>query len=99
MSQVKVVAFDFIRQEHLDEWYKLAKKFIRDTHEKDQGCIEFSMFVDDKEKNRFCYTETWASLQAMEDHMAKQHFKDFAARRAEINIKPTEWTTYTLVEA
>lgn len=98
MKEVRVVSFDYIREECVDKWLEIAKTFIKATHEKDEGCIEFYMLQQDKNPGIFCYVETWASLDAMNRHMEQEHFKKFAEERAKMYIKPTEWTTYTYIE-
>ena len=93
---VRVVAHDYIQEEHLDKWKDLVEEFVDLSEKNDYGCILFQVLQDERDPSHFCYVEIWESQEAVSAHIAKPHFQHFKKEREKIWKQPTESHHYTM---
>ena len=71
---VKVVAEKYIDEDKLQAFMTLAQEMIELTRKED-GCIEYNIFQDEKDPRHYSYIESWASREHLERHFESEHFK------------------------
>ncbi|MFC4499296.1 MULTISPECIES: putative quinol monooxygenase [Streptomyces] len=49
------------------------------TREEEPGCLDYAMTADPGDEQRIRVYERWASQQALDEHFATPHIKDFRA--------------------
>ncbi|MGW0841703.1 putative quinol monooxygenase [Streptomyces sp. NPDC002787] len=56
----------------------------RRTREEEPGCLDYAMTADPTDERRIRVYERWASRQALDEHFATPHIKDFRTAAAEL---------------
>lgn len=77
MSKLNIVAIFTIKPEFSVEFKTEFKKIVAGSRQ-EKGCIQYDLNQDVKDANTYIFTESWESKQAIEQHNAQQHYKDFA---------------------
>ena len=54
----------------------------------DDGCIDYSVFVDSSDEERFVLHEEWVDQEALDDHNLKAHVIDFVAQTESLLKEP-----------
>lgn len=81
---VKVVAEKYIDEKNLEDFMILANEMIELTRKED-GCIEYVLFQDEKDPRHFSYIETWDSREQLEKHFNSEHFKRLVPQLGELS--------------
>ena len=45
---------------------------------KEAGCLNYNLFIDNKDKNRFVLYENWESHDLWQDHMNSAHMQNYS---------------------
>jgi quinol monooxygenase YgiN len=62
------------------EAFTAAAKAVIAASRAEPGCISYTLLQDPYDKTVFFFFEEWKNQQAIDDHFATQHFKDFGAQ-------------------
>ncbi|GHV92688.1 antibiotic biosynthesis monooxygenase [Spirochaetia bacterium] len=84
---VKVVAKNFIKPEGIKAVEPLFRELVAAT-QKEEGCIEYRLFFDPKEKGVYAFIEEWASQAALDKHMASEHFTRIFPQISALTSRP-----------
>lgn len=71
----------------------LITKLITSSKQ-EKGCIEYSLFSDRENADKFILIEKWESQSAIESHNNSEHFKTIVPILAEMNNESTIVNTY-----
>lgn len=71
---IKVVAKSYAKGDMLEQVLELSKEMVAETV-KEEGCIKYELFQDVKEPNVLIFIEEWESEEALNKHIASEHFK------------------------
>ncbi len=89
---IKVVAKHYVKEDKIQDVIELAKELAAITVKED-GCIKYEMYQDEKDKAILTMIEEWEDKKVLEKHMASEHFKrivpimgEFMTKSGEINI-------------
>lgn len=91
---VHVVAKNYIKAGKTEEFISAAKQLVKETNEKDSGCIRYELFQDLSNPQVLTIMEEWENQEALDKHMAAKHFKELTAAFAELAEKPGEINLY-----
>lgn len=86
---IKVVAKSYAKGDTLDKILELAKEMVEKTV-KEEGCIKYELFQDVKDPNALIFIEEWENEQALDDHMASEHFKRLIPQMNALRESPSE---------
>lgn len=89
---IKVVAKNFIKKDKIEEVLEHIKELVAITV-KEEGCIKYEIYQDENDKSILTMIEEWESKEALNNHMASEHFKRivpiigrFSEKAGEINL-------------
>ena len=89
---IKVVAKNFIKEDKIEEVLEHIKELVAITV-KEEGCIKYEIYQDEKDKSILTMIEELESKEALNKHMSAEHFKrivpiigGFAEKAGEINL-------------
>jgi len=68
----------------------------RRTREAEPGCLDYAMTADPGDERRIRVYEHWTSRQALDDHFATPHIKDFRAAVAGLTRVGVSLTAHTV---
>ncbi|TWU45153.1 Autoinducer 2-degrading protein LsrG [Novipirellula aureliae] len=72
-----------IRSEHIDSFRKRVLQQARDSVDREPGCHQFDVLIDESEPTVFVLYETYTDASAFDDHRSTPHFKDFDAQASD----------------
>ena len=76
---VKVVAGFSVKKEKIEEFLNLTSELVEATRKED-GCIVYEMYQDEKNPSALFMLEEWQSRQALDEHMSSVHFTTLIPR-------------------
>jgi quinol monooxygenase YgiN len=89
---IKIVAKNFIKEDKIDEVLEHMKELVSITV-KEEGCIAYELYQDEKDKSILTMIEEWESKEALNKHISSEHFKrivpiigEFAEKAGETNL-------------
>lgn len=89
---IKVIAKSFVKKDKIEKVLELAKMLVEETVKED-GCISYEMYQDDKTPSTLIMVEEWETNEALNNHMSSDHFKrivpqmgEFMDQKSELNI-------------
>jgi len=89
---IKVMAKFFAKEDKIENILELAKILVEETVKED-GCINYEMYQDVKDPSTLIMIEEWETIEALNNHMASEHFKkivpqmsEFMDQKSELNI-------------
>lgn len=88
---IKVVAKKLVNEGKLEDVISLYEQLVQATR-KEEGCIKYELYQDDKESRILAVIEEWESREALDKHMKAEHFTRIVPmigeliEKAEINI-------------
>ena len=71
---IKVVARTLVREEAIEAYHALAREIVALTSS-EQGCISYTMNQSAGDKRLHAMIEAWESMEALQAHMASEHFQ------------------------
>jgi len=86
---IKVVAKSYAKMEKLDRILELSKEMVEKTV-KEEGCIKYELFQDTKDPGVMIIIEEWESEEALNRHIASEHFRRIIPQLNELREKPSE---------
>lgn len=79
---IKVVARTIVREECIEAYHTLAKELVAQT-QKESGNISYTLNQSVENKKLHAMIEVWESGEALDAHMASEHFKRIVPQMAE----------------
>lgn len=77
---IKVVAGNTVKREKIGEFITLAEKLVEATNKYDEGCIHYDLYQDLNNPQLLTFIEEWESMDALNKHMAAEHFKEIVPK-------------------
>lgn len=68
------------RPEQAEAFERLFRSYVEPSRA-EPGCIEYHMLRDVQDPTLFIFYEVWASWEALAEHMALPHMREFHERR------------------
>lgn len=90
---VKVVARNFIQEDKFEEVIELYKELVEMTR-KEEGCIKYEMYQDEKETRILTMIEEWESRNALDNHLKSEHFTRIVPMLRKLMSKETDMNVY-----
>jgi len=59
----------------------------------DEGCVDYSVFADLNDVNRFVLHEEWATQEFLADHNLQGHVREFLSQTEDLLAEPFAVTT------
>lgn len=94
---IKVVARNIVKKEKVEEFIALAEKLVELTNQKDEGCIHYRLYQDLSDPQILTFIEEWENMDALNKHMAADHFKDMVPKLGTLADGPDDVHLYQLV--
>lgn len=91
---IKVVAKSFVYEDKFNEYMKLCKELISESR-KEQGCINYELYQDDKDCTILTVIEEWESKESLENHFKSSHFIRLVPLLKKLRSKESEVNVYT----
>ena len=92
-DSITIVATMKARPEKVKEAQELLLSLIEPTRA-ETSCIGYNFHQDTNATGSFMFYETWASKQALDEHLATPHLKNFLDRFDELFAEPLAITFY-----
>ncbi|HOS68712.1 MAG TPA: putative quinol monooxygenase [Bacillota bacterium] len=86
---IKVVAKSFAKPDKLDRILELSEELVEKTVV-EEGCIKYELFQDMRDPKVMIIIEEWESEEALNKHMASEHFKRIVPQLNELREKASE---------
>ena len=86
---IKVVAKSFAKGDKLDRILELSEEMVGRTV-KEEGCIKYELFQDLKDPKVMIIIEEWENEEALNKHMASEHFIRIIPQLNELREKASE---------
>ena len=86
---INVVAKSITKAESIDNILVLLEELVEKTL-KEEGCIKYQLFQDVKDPKVMIFLEEWASEEALNKHMASEHFKRIVPQLNMLREKASE---------
>ena len=93
---IKVVAKHYVKEDKVNEFLEHAKTLVEATLKED-GCIEYGLFQDEKDPRILTMIEEWEDKEALDKHMMTEHFYKIVPILRGFDGKPTEVNLYRKV--
>lgn len=81
-TMIKVIARTLVREECIEAYHTLAKELVTET-QKESGNISYTLNQSVENKKLHAMIEVWESGEALDAHMASEHFKRIVPQMAE----------------
>lgn len=86
---ITVVAKSYVKSGKLDEMLELTQEMVEKTV-REHGCIKYELCQDVNAPNTLVILEAWESEDALNTHMASEHFKRIVPLMNALREKPSE---------
>lgn len=75
-------------------WEKLTPLYqeLLEKTGKEEGCVEYSLFIDVKDENTTILIENWASQEALDAHSQSEHYARIVPQLRALGASPVELT-------
>jgi quinol monooxygenase YgiN len=94
-AMLRIIARNFIDPQKISEVEPLLRELIA-SGRKDEGAIEYRLYIDPKETGIYTFIEEWSDPAAHARHNASEHCSRIFPKLAALAIKPAE--VYFLTE-
>lgn len=91
---IKVVAKNYIKEDKIDAFIQVATQLVKQTREKDAGCIRYELVQDVKDPHILTMLEEWEDQASLAAHGASEHFKAAIGAMKELVEKPGDSNFY-----
>ncbi len=95
---IKIIAKNYVKEDEVNNFIALAKKLVKETNEKDTGCIHYQLYQDTANPQILTFLEEWESDDDLKKHMEAKHFKEIVPALGEFEEKPGELNMYRIVK-
>ena len=79
---IKVVARTLVREDGIEAYHALAKEIVEKTRT-EEGNVFYTMNQSMEDKRLHAMIEAWESMEALQAHMASEHFKRIVPQMAQ----------------
>ena len=86
---IKVVAKIYPKEDKLDQILELSREMVEKTV-KEEGCGKYELFQDVRDSRVMIIIEEWESEEALNKHIASEHFKRIIPQLNELREKASE---------
>ncbi|MDR1507290.1 MAG: antibiotic biosynthesis monooxygenase [Treponema sp.] len=86
---IRVVAKNFIKPEKTGEAEPLFRELVAET-QKEEGCIEYRLFVIPGQPGLYVYVEEWEDRAALDRHTKSAHYTRIVPQTRAMAEKPGE---------
>ena len=93
---INVIAKHYVKEDKVADFIENAKKLQEETL-KEEGCIKYGLFQDVKDPGILTMIEEWKNNEALDKHMASEHFSNIVPILRGFDEKPTEINLYRKV--
>ena len=93
---IKVIARTLIRVECIEAYHTLAREMVEKT-QKESGNISYTLNQSVENKQLHAMIEIWESKEALDAHMASEHFQRIVPQFAEMAEEKYPLELYTEV--
>jgi quinol monooxygenase YgiN len=90
-------ARDYIREDCLDEYYKLIFELIDCTRE-ETGNISYTLYADSENRGEHVLIEEWEDKESLEAHFKTPHFTTIVPKIQKLQSKPSVVNVYKKVK-
>lgn len=94
---VVLIAKSVVYAEKRETFLELAKKLVQESR-KEQGCLQYDLVTDTKEKNVYYFIEKYTDDVALQAHQASAHFQSIVPQFADLRPTQPEVTKCNLVD-
>lgn len=94
---IKIVAENYIKEEHQEEFLKLTKELIQLSRE-ESGNISYHLYQDIHDQSHFTFIEEWKSQEAIDLHNQTKHFTTIVPQIKSFASKPSRAIKYKEVQ-
>ncbi len=91
---IKIVAKNYIKEDKINAFIEVATELVKQTREKDAGCIRYELVQDVKDAHILTILEEWEDQASLAAHGASEHFKDAIGAMKEMVERPGESNFY-----
>ena len=93
---VKVVARTLVREESIEKYHALARELVAKT-QTEQGNISYTLNQSQEDPRLHAMIEVWESREALEAHLASEHFTRIVPQLGELAEEKYPLELYTEV--
>lgn len=90
---IKVVAKKLIQEGKVEEVIKLYKELV-EASRKEEGCIKYELYEDEKDSRILAVIEEWESKEDLDKHMNSEHFTRLVPMIGELTEKKLDMNVY-----
>lgn len=90
---IKVIAKKLIKEGKVEEVIKLYKELV-EASRKEEGCIKYELYEDEKDSRILAVIEEWESKDALDKHMNSEHFTRLVPMIGELTEKKLDMNIY-----
>ncbi|WP_419773915.1 putative quinol monooxygenase [Halarcobacter sp.] len=77
MSNIVFTVKIKVKEEFTQIVYPFMQAMHKLTHDFDEGFVQYDLFKDKEDENKFYFIEEWDSEKSLEKHKQKEHYKSF----------------------
>ena len=93
---IKVVAKNFVEEDKIKEYVKLCKELVQATR-KEEGCIKYEMYQDEKDSTILTMIEEWECREDLDKHMNSEHFTRIVPMLGKFRTKESDLNIYNKI--
>ena len=90
---VKVVAKNYVEEDKIEEYLKLCKELVEETR-KEEGCIKYELYQDEKDPTILTMIEEWQSMEVLDKHMISEHLTRIVPMLGKFRTKNSDINKY-----
>lgn len=94
---IKIVAENYIKEEHQEEFLKLTKELIVLSRE-EMGNISYHLYQDIQDATHYTFVEEWQNQEAIDLHNQTKHFTTIVPKIKSFASKPSRAIKYKEVQ-
>jgi Uncharacterized conserved protein len=90
---VKLVVKNLVEEDKFEEYTKLFKELAEETRKED-GCIKYELYQDEKDSTILTMIEEWESKEVLDKHMNSEHFTRIVPMLGKLRTKLLDRNLY-----
>lgn len=91
---IKVVARNLIKEDKIEEAIERYKELVEMTRKED-GCIKYELYQDEKDNKIVSMIEEWEDRHALDNHLKSEHFTRIVPMLRQLMSKETDMNIYS----
>ena len=68
--------------------FEQAMLVLQAASQTDEGCVDYTVYADLEDHNRFVLYERWTSSETLKSHNEQRHVRDFVAVVSDLLVQP-----------